>query len=126
MMNIKFEASEGLKSLILESIRSLDEELINLLDESEWDDRVMDHLKKKVQRLDSEYADEIEQLNVHLHGVNNGGHSAVKKSFKQLSRCNMMELKNKFFEEYEDFLCELIFSSPRVLDFYMLLPNKNI
>ena len=125
-MKFSFSVSEGLNSLILESISSLDEELINLLEISIWDERVIDHLQKKVNYLDLEYLSEIEHLCLFLRSASQGGHASLKSASKLLSTSSTADFRYRFLEEYQDFLCEFIFSSPMVLDFYNLIPDENI
>ena len=121
----RFFVSEGLNSLIIESISSLDDELINLLKISEWDKRVMNHLHNKLNHLDAEYGSEIEHLCSLFRGGGQGGHAALKRASKQLSTSQTANFRYLFLEEYEDFLCEFIFSSPMILSHYNLLPGED-
>ena len=124
-MKFRFLVSEGLNSLIAESIGSLDNELINLLENSVWDNRVMKHIHKKAHYLDAEYGSEIEDLCSQLRSAGQGGHAALKRASKQLSTSQMLNFRYRFLEEYQDFLCEFIFSSPMVLSYYKLLPDED-
>jgi len=122
-MKTRLEASKALAKLVDESIGSLNEELINLLNEGLWDERVLRHLNKKVHFLETEYAHEIEQLRRYFEANGGDGHTSIKKASKALSQCAELEFRYKFLEEYQDFLCEFIFSAPKVLEYYRLLPD---
>ena len=119
-MKNKFRlVSEGLNSLIAESIGSLDNELINLLENSVWDNRVIKHIHK-AHYLDAEYGSEIEDLCSQLH-AGQGGHTKESFETTSTSKCLIFADSGRM----SGLSCEFIFSSPMVLSHYKLLPDED-